>query len=99
MHSAVVARTEEVTMFYVISSQRIDCLQGSRRENDHAIITTAPGYKNFSGEPCSIGWLGVQNDVSVTAHGEFETRAEARAALPDLGYVDVADERGQYKKD
>ena len=44
-------------------------------------IRNEPARKNVSGEVCTNGWCGTNNDWSVEAHGAFPTLEAARAAL------------------
>ena len=64
--------------FYVVSSEYVGPNPGETPEGTTMGIYRTPGKTNQSHEERIDGWLGTTNDVSETAHGEFETIEEAR---------------------
>lgn len=69
--------------FYLIESQYVGPGQTEAGNLDrHTIgIYSAPARGNMSGEPIIEGWAGTTNDVSVNAHGRYETDDAARAQI------------------
>lgn len=84
------------TKFFLIESE----YTGPNQRDSHGnwigdsrvmTITTTPGTTNLSHEERTDGWLGTTNDNSVTAHGEFDTIEEARAAAHEMGFTEQSD--------
>ena len=67
--------------FYVISEEYVGP-DLNKRLNSHTVwISTEPGRTNMSNEERIDGWLGTTNDWYRSAHGEYATLDEARAAV------------------
>jgi hypothetical protein len=64
---------------------------GNRYPHGELFIQTCPGTTNMSHEERVTGWLGTTNDISQTAHGEFNALEDARAAADALGYTEADD--------
>lgn len=71
-------------MYYIIESEYVGPNPDEMVDEDRILITTAPALVNTNQEPCISGWCGTTNDISITAHGEYRTRAEAEKAMSDI---------------
>lgn len=76
--------------YYVIETTYVGPNQHSTNDaqnildGDYVDIDLVPGKTNMSHEERTNGWLGATNDVSRTAHGEYETLDEARAKVAEI---------------
>lgn len=74
----------EQDAYYVVECEYVGP-DKDRHTNDHTYeITSTPPRTNSSHEICTDGWLGTTNDWARTAHGAFETEADAREAVQEL---------------
>lgn len=71
-------------MYYVIETNYSGPNPDQYIDYDTIVISTTPARYNGSGEPCTDGWAGTNNDRSVHAHGEYPTIEDATAAITDL---------------
>lgn len=83
-------------MFYIITTEYVGPNKRDSKNNiigDSCVaeILSKCPRTNCSNEPRISGWLGTTNDISVTAHGEFDTIEEARDAVKSLGYSEPVD--------
>jgi hypothetical protein len=69
-------------MFYIISSENV----GPNADPNHNCvwITKTEPRTNTSNAVLTRGWLGMTNDISKYAHGEFETLEDAQDAIETL---------------
>lgn len=68
-------------MYYVLTCTYAGPNPDQHPDDDVCTIETEPGRTNSSRETRTEGWLGTTNDWSRAAHGEFETKDEALAAV------------------
>ena len=69
--------------YYVIEHQRRRADRADERwlNWDHIVISTAPAWSTRDGDICTQGWCGSTDHEAVMAHGEYETVADALAAI------------------
>jgi hypothetical protein len=80
------------TKFYVLTCSYAGPNPQEHMDDDVCTIETQPGRTNSSHEIKTDGWLGTTNDWSRSAHGAFDTEAEARAEVAAIypnGFRDV----------
>ncbi|MFA5559209.1 MAG: hypothetical protein WDA59_07140 [Methanofastidiosum sp.] len=64
-------------MFYVIERNYVGPNPDRYCDFDFIVISKVPTFKNMSKEDCIEGWCGTTSDVSITAHGQYETVEKA----------------------
>ena len=69
--------------FWIVSTKYVgpNASDAKNCDSDTLAITTRQPTTNMSHEPRDSGWLGTTNDVSLTAHGVYDSLELAEAAL------------------
>jgi len=84
-------------MFYVIERNYVGPNSETSRycDFDFIVISKVPTFKN-SKEDCVEGWCRTKNDVSITAHGQYETYEKALETIQQrFGEVREVENEGQ----
>ena len=77
--------------YYIIESEYVGPINNKidmYKDTRVLSISTVPGKTNMSKEIKTDGWLGTTNDISLRAHGEYNTLDEARAEAERLGFTE-----------
>ena len=75
----------EPTKFYLLETEYVG--NSDQSPSRTMSIQTQPGKYRYGHRPRIYGWLGIQNDFSSTAHGEYDTLPDARLIAKKMGFT------------